>query len=139
MKLAGNIIWATDFVETFRTTTQGGGKGGGGGVTTTTALYSASFAVALCEGPITGIGRIWADGKPMDMTGVSLREYFGTETQGVDPLILSLSGAANAPAYRGTAYVVFDGLALEAFGNRLPQLTFEIFAPLADADTAEGR
>lgn len=138
MKLAGNIIWATDFIETFRTTTQGGGKGGGGGVTTTTALYSASFAVALCEGPITGIGRIWADGKPMDMTGVAMREYFGSETQGVDPLILSLSGAANAPAFRGTAYVVFDGLALESFGNRLPQLTFEIFAPLADADTAEG-
>ena len=138
MKLAGNIIWATDFIETFRTTTQGGGKGGGGGVTTTTALYSASFAVALCEGPITGIGRIWADGKPMDMTGMTMRQYFGTETQGVDPLILSLSGAGNAPAYRGTAYVVFDTLALESFGNRLPQLTFEIFAPLPDADTAEG-
>ena len=32
-----------------------------------------SFAVALCEGPITGIGRVWADGKAMDMTGVTWR------------------------------------------------------------------
>lgn len=137
MRLVGNVIWATDFSETFRTTTQGGGKGGGG-VTTTTALYSASFAVALCEGPISGIGRIWADGKLLDMTGVTMRQYLGTETQNPDPLILSLSGADKAPAYRGTAYVVFDRLALESFGNRLPQLTFEIFAPLADADSAEG-
>src|SRR5690606_21136854 len=67
MRIGGNIIWATDFREESRTTTQGGGKGfsmGGGGakVQTTEYLYYASFAVALCEGPITGIGRIWADG-----------------------------------------------------------------------------
>lgn len=39
--------------EETRTTSQGGGKGGGGPkVTTTEYLYFASFAVALCEGPI---------------------------------------------------------------------------------------
>lgn len=138
MRVGGNLIWATDFTETFRTEEQGGGKGGGGGVTTTTALYSASFAVALCEGPITGIGRIWADGKPMDMTGVTMRVYYGTETQNPDPLIVAKTGADNAPAYRGVAYVVCDTLPLESYGNRIPQLTFEIFSPLADADTAEG-
>lgn len=72
MRMGGNIIWATDFREETKTTTQGGGKGGGGGkVRTTEYLYYASFAVALCEGPITGIGRIWADGKPMDLSGVT--------------------------------------------------------------------
>ena len=138
MRVGGNLIWATDFTETQKTETQGGGKGGGGGVTTTTYLYSASFAVALCEGPITGIGRIWADGKPMDMTGVTMRAYFGTETQNPDPLIVAKVGADNTPAYRGLAYVVFDTLPLENYGNRIPQLTFEVFSPLADADTAEG-
>ena len=70
MRMGGNIIWATDFREETKTSTQGGGKGGGGGkVKTTEYLYYASFAVALCEGPITGIGRIWADGKPMDTCG----------------------------------------------------------------------
>jgi hypothetical protein len=54
MRMGGNVIWATDFREETRTTTQGGGKGGGGGgsVTTTEYLYYASFAVAICEGPI---------------------------------------------------------------------------------------
>ena len=47
-------------------------------------------------------------------------------------------GAANAPAYRGMAYVVFEELDLSPFGNRLPQISFEVFRPLADPDTAEG-
>src|SRR5213079_1940255 len=40
-------------------------------------------------------------------------------------------GTQEAPAYRGTSYVVFEHLALERFGNRLPQLSFEIFRPVA--------
>ena len=47
-------------------------------------------------------------------------------------------GGASAPAYRGTSYVVFEELNLSAFGNRLPQISFEVFRPLADFDTAEG-
>jgi len=139
MRIGGNIIWATDFREETKTTTQGGGKGGGGGkVKTTEYLYYASFAVALCEGPITGIGRVWADGKPMDLSGVTWRWYPGDEAQAADPFISAKMGAANTPAYRGTAYVVFEELALSTYGNRLPQLSFEVFRPLADPDTAEG-
>jgi hypothetical protein len=140
MRMGGNIIWATDFREETKTTTQGGGKGGGGGgkVKTTEYLYYASFAVALCEGPITGIGRIWADGNPMDLAGVTWRLYPGDEAQTADPFMAAKMGAANTPAYRGTAYVVFEELALNDFGNRLPQLSFEVFRPLADPDTAEG-
>ena len=137
MRLGGNIIWATDFSEAVNTTSSGG-KGGGPKVTTTEYIYSASFAVGLTEGPITGLGRIWADGKPMDMTGVTWRWYPGSETQGADPFISARMGASSTPAYRGLAYVVFEVLALTAFGNRIPQLSFEVFAPLADADTAEG-
>jgi len=139
MRMGGNIIWETDFREETRTTTQGGGKGGGGGkVRTTEYLYYASFAVALCDGPITGIGRIWADGKPMDLSGVTWRWYPGDEVQTADPFIAAKMGALSTPAYRGTAYVVFEELPLASYGNRLPQLSFEVFRPLANPDTAEG-
>ena len=140
MRIGGNIVWATDFREETKTTTQGGGKGGGGGgkVKTTEYLYYASFAVALCEGPITGIGRIWADGKLLDTAGVTLRWYPGDESQAADPFISAKMGAANTPAYRGTAYVIFEDLPLGNYGNRIPQLSFEVFRPLADPDTAEG-
>jgi hypothetical protein len=140
MRIGGNIVWATDFREETKTTTQGGGKGGGGGgkVKTTEYFYYASFAVALCEGPITGIGRIWADGKLLDTAGITWRWYPGDESQAADPFITAKMGAANTPAYRGTAYVVFEDLPLGNYGNRIPQLSFEVFRPLADPDTAEG-
>ena len=138
MRLGGNIIWATDFTEHVSTTTQGGGKGGGPSVTTTEYSYTASFAVALCEGPITGIGRIWADGELLDTSTVTWRWYPGDEAQAADPFIAAKMGAEGAPAYRGTAYVVFEELDLTPFGNRIPQLSFEVFRPLADPDTAEG-
>ncbi|SNT03150.1 baseplate multidomain protein megatron [Antarctobacter heliothermus] len=140
MRMGGNIVWATDFREETKTTTQGGGKGGGGGgkVKTTEYFYYASFAVALCEGPITGIGRIWADGKLLDTGGITWRWYPGDESQAADPFISAKMGAANTPAYRGTAYVVFEDLPLGNYGNRIPQMSFELFRPLADPDTAEG-
>ena len=138
MRVGGNIIWATNFREETRTTEQGGGKGGGGGGTEVTEyFYFASFSVALCEGPITGIGRIWADGKLMDTSGITWRWYPGDESQSADPFIAAKMGAANTPAYRGTAYVVFEELPLSSYGNRLPQLSFEVFRPILDGESAE--
>jgi hypothetical protein len=134
VRIAGQIIWATKFKEV-ASTQSGGGKGGAGGGSTTATTYSyfGNFAVGLCEGPIDRIGRIWADGKPMDLAGVTMRIYTGTTNQAADPLIEGVEGTGNAPAYRRTAYVVFDNLALEKFGNRLPQLTFEVFRLVCSA------
>ena len=74
----------------------------------------------------------------MDLSGVTWRWYPGDEAQDADPFIATTMGAASTPAYRGTAYVVFEELALSTYGNRLPQLSFEVFRPIADPDTAEG-
>ena len=132
-RLSGQLIWATKLEEVVstRSETSGGGKGMGGGGTTTTTTYSyfANLAIGLCEGPIGRVGRIWADGKPLDLTGVSVRFYRGEETQELDPLIAAKEGGA-APAYRGLAYVVFERLPLENFGNRIPQLSFEVMRPI---------
>ncbi|QTN19158.1 glycoside hydrolase/phage tail family protein [Brevundimonas sp. AJA228-03] len=125
-RVTGQVIWAARFLE--QRNRSGGGKGG---PRTVDYGYSLSFAVALCEGPIDGIGRVWADGKPMDQTGVAMRVYRGSEDQTPDPLIEAVEGAA--PAYRGTAYVVFEDLPLGPYGDRMPQLSFEVFRrPEAD-------
>lgn len=121
-RVTGQIVWAARFLE--RRNESGGGKGGPRSVDYD---YSLSFAVALCEGPIDGIGRVWADGKPLATAGIALRLYRGTEDQTPDPLIEAVEGAGAAPAYRGTAYVVFEDLPLGPFGNRPPQLSFEVF------------
>ena len=52
MRLAGTVIWATDFEETTRTSSVGG-KGGGPKVREYS--YHANFAVGICEGPIARI------------------------------------------------------------------------------------
>lgn len=124
MRLAGTVIWATDFVEH----RQVHSSGKGGGQTIQEYSYTASFAVALCEGPVARIGRIWADGQPLDTAGLSVRFYLGNDDQQPDPLIEALE--VIAPAYRGLVYVLFEHLLLGQFGNRLPQLSFEVIRPV---------
>ncbi len=87
--------------------------------------------------PILGIERIWADGKLLRASDgtfnfpATLRQYLGDERQPVDPLIASAEGPGNAPAYRGLAYAVFEDLPLADYGNRIPNLTFEVIADAA--------
>ena len=134
-RLSGQMIWATRLEEVIGSDTQSsGGKGMGGRVTTTTTTYSyfANFAVGLCEGPIGTVLRVWADGKPLDLDGLTIRVYAGDETQTPDALIVAKEG--DAPAYRGLAYVVFERLPLADFGNRIPQLSFEVMRPVGQLE-----
>ena len=128
MRIAGQVIWATNLLEVASTTSQGGKGLGAPSSTTTDYAYFGNFAVGLCEGEIKGLGRCWADGKEIDLTSFAPRIYLGTETQAADSLITAIEGGVNAPAFRGLAYVVFERLPLAKFGNRLPQLSFEVFA-----------
>jgi hypothetical protein len=121
-RVTGQVIWAANFKQKAVAATTGGGKGG---PAIDTYSYSLSYAVALCEGPIDGIGQVWADGQAMDMTGVTMRAYMGDEAQTVDPLIEAIEGTA--PAYRGVAYLVFEDLVLDSYGARPPQISVEVF------------
>lgn len=129
VRAAGTVIWATDLVE--HKAKQGGGKGR---PSVTTYTYTASFAVAVASRPIAGIGRIWADGNLLRGTagdlkvGGQMRVHTGYGDQPVDSLIAQAEGTGTCPAFRETAYVVFEDLELAAYGNRLPSLTFEILA-----------
>lgn len=129
MRVPGQIIWSTDLIE--HKEKQGGGKGT---PSVTAYSYSANFAVALSSRPLLSIGRIWADGQLLrgaagDLkVGGSMRFYPGFGDQEPDPLIAAAEGISRCPAYRGLAYVVFEDLALGEFGNRIPSLSFEIFA-----------
>jgi hypothetical protein len=100
----------------------------------TTYSYAVSFAVALSSRRVAAIKRIWADGKLLrreagDFKVTTIfRFYDGSEDQIVDPLIGSIEGIANTPAYRGLTLAVFENLELAEFGNRIPFLTFEVVA-----------
>lgn len=157
-RIAGNVIWSEDLIETAQRHKTGGFLGIGGS-SYTTYSYSANFAVSVCEGPITAVRKIWADGKlifnidpantgpqadpevfgetatilPSSAQDAGVQAgyvangmtiYLGTETQEPDPNIVAAMG--DSPAYRGQAYIVFMGMQLEKFGNRIPNMTFEV-------------
>jgi len=157
VRIAGNVIYARDLLENKIVTEYG--KGGGGGSVTTYEYYG-TFASSICEGPISGVRKIWADGilifsmaventeaqfdnevftgfgdtnkvsadTPGVQDGVApagLVIYLGTEDQEPDPTIEATYGL-QTPAFRGQAYAVFTNLALKKFGNRIPNLTFEV-------------
>ena len=124
MRIAGQIVWSSRFLEHVSSQNVGG-KGGGQQVREYS--YSVSLAVALCEGEVIRVGRIWADGQVVDQSGLTLRLHHGSETQLPDPLISAIEGDGAAPAYRGTAYVVLEHLDLSPYGNRIPQFNFEVF------------
>jgi hypothetical protein len=141
-RIAGNVIWALDIKEeetrtSTTTSSGGGGKGGGGGgggsvtQTTITYQYYATLAIAICEGEIDNIVRIWADakilsGEDLQAAAGKYEIFYGDEEQLPSAIMERYQGAGNVPAYRGTAYVVIEDFPLEQYGNRIPNFSFEV-------------
>ena len=146
VRIAGVLIWADKLVEHPDQTDSGSGGGG-----TTNYTYTCSFAMSLCEKDNLSpkaLGRIWADGKliyegralptKIGFIAGSYKFYDGAETQMPDPTMEALLGVGNVPAYRGQVYFVFTDLELGKYGNRLPNLTFELLAgTLANSTASE--
>ena len=124
-RLAGAVIWQTDLVEHEQK------SGGKGGPETTTYTYSASYAILICEGEAQDLRRIWADGRLIrdpdsGAADLPITIYLGSETQLADPTIEAAEGVGEVPAHRGSVYVVFTDHYLTDFGNRIPNLEFEV-------------
>ncbi len=130
IRIAGNIIWATDIIESINEYTEQYKIGGKFGRTTqqTTIEYTyyANLAVAICRGEIDAIVNIWADTELININSMSHTIYNGTEDQKPDPYIESFTGVGTTPAYRGIAYIVFKRISLGEYGNRVPNFTFEV-------------
>ncbi|CUX08768.1 baseplate multidomain protein megatron [Agrobacterium genomosp. 13] len=133
-RIGGTLIWATRFEESIEVERRGGK--GNRGPKVETFRYFANLAIGLCEGEAAMVRRVWADGRELDLTGVEMRFYSGSETQLPDPLIEAKQGAGNAPAFRGLAYVVFERLPLDNYGNRIPLMQFEVVRPVGRLEKA---
>lgn len=131
--MGGTLIWATRFEEQVTSERTGGKSSSGQRVET--FRYFANLAIGLCEGPVACVRRVWADGKELDLTRVEMRFYPGDRDQQPDPLIEAKQGAGMASAYRGLAYVVFERLPLDAYGNRIPLLQFEVVRPIGTLES----
>ena len=131
-RVAGNLIWYGDFTTIeHKTTTRQGGKGGGG-VTQEDIKYTYEAAVmlALCEGEIQGVGRIWRDKEKFD----SLAQLRLTLMRGGDeqPLWTHLAQAKHADQalnYSGTAYLCSPNYELTK-SAQIYQHNFEVIGKL---------
>ena len=131
-RVAGNLIWYGDFTTIeHKTTTQQGGKGGGG-VTQEDIKYTYEAAVmlALCEGEIQGVGRIWRDKEKFD----SLAQLRLTLMRGGDEQLLwthlaQAKHAGQALSYSGTAYLCSPNYELTK-SAQIYQHNFEVIGKL---------
>ena len=155
--VAGNVIWSSGIIETTRRTRQGGK--GGPTQTVKTYTYSVNCAVGVCEGPIGGIRRIWADAEliydarpqqPDEGTDTyndrlvanaalmaATTVYLGTNDQLPDPTIESWEGVENVSGFRDLAYVVFTEFQLANYGNRVPNFRFEVQSLTSDCVSSQ--
>ena len=107
-RVAGNLIWYGDFttIET-KTTTRQGGKGGGGVKQEDISYtYEAAVMMALCEGEIKGIGRIWRDKEKFEsLSQLRLNLAKGGDEQLTWTHLQQPKHQAQAINYSGTAYI----------------------------------
>ena len=87
--------------------------------------YNLTFAMAICEGEISEISRVWLGDKLIDLSQYQFKLYKGDEEQMPDPVISEKSEEA-IPAYRGLAYIVFYELPLADFDDVVPIFSFEV-------------
>ena len=124
-RVSGNIIYYDDFTAIEHKEVQKAGKGGRSKHVNITYTYTVAAIIGLCEGEISGIGKIW-DGKdvyqyPSDKINMTL--FKGSEnqqpwayTQGKHP--------EKALPYKGLAYVA--GVVDLGSSASFPSYNFEV-------------
>jgi len=138
-RITPNIIDIRDFKAIKHTESQSSGKGGGGVTTeSTTYTYTTAILLALCEGPIEGVARIWRDKawNYADKWGLDI--FNGSYSQTPYGYWLT-NHPGSALAYRGVAYAASGAYDL-GDSAQIPNHSFEVqgflrySVPIIDAD-----
>lgn len=138
--IGGNIVAVQEPPRIEKRKQKSGGKGGGGSSYTSEHPHR-TYAVAVCEGPITGFRRIWRNNKLVydgrhgsewgrKNNSVFLKKarfYLGGFKQMPSPDLEAVFGVGQVPAMRGTAYMVMVDEDLSDMGGAVPQWLFEVF------------
>jgi hypothetical protein len=142
--IMGNLIHASSpRIVQVEVEGDSGGGGKGGGKKKAAKQYQErvyrSYAIRICEGPITAIVRVWRNNKLVfdgrgntwgeTNNGVFLRTFrfhLGGWDQMPDPTLEAIWGAGNVPGYRGTCYMVAVEEDLTDMGGSIPQFIFEV-------------
>lgn len=149
--MAGNIIASGQPKK--KKTRKSQGKGG---PKVETEHVLRTYAIGICEGPVTRLVRVWRNGElvyvnqgvdemnfnnyaGLDILQIVLRVvssnakvrqrakfYPGTFSQDPDPSLEEEFGVGNVPAHRGTAYIVVTNDDLTDQRGAIPQFMFQV-------------
>lgn len=130
-RISPNVIYYDDFTAHEHRQSQKSGKGGGSRTTTITYTYTVAVILALCEGQISGIGKMWKDKSlyqyPNGDIGLTL--FDGKEDQ--KPWAYTAGKHPDkALAYSGLAYMA--GVIDLGDGGSMPSYNFEVKGKLLE-------
>ncbi|WP_444919125.1 hypothetical protein [Microbulbifer sp. JMSA003] len=139
LPVIGNIIATTAPKIVKKKEKQKSGKGGGSTEVENEEVYR-TYAIRICEGPITGISRVWRNNElvydrdnrdPIQIINnnafLRLAEFFlGGFDQQPSAVMQAAFGVSEVHAYRGTCYMVIDNENLTSSGGAIPQFAFEV-------------
>jgi len=153
VRVAGQIIWASEKRGT-KTTTRQGGKGGGGQKVTTWS-YAVDLMLLLSDCEIAPVAlKVFSNGDLIYATQSGIETasllasqtappwdrmtvYSGVVSQEPDPDYEAAVGVANALAFRGRGTVFIKGLQIGQSGN-IPNLTFLIAREITTGVDTDG-
>lgn len=130
-RISGNVIYYDDFTAHEHRETHKTGKGGGSKSTTITYTYTVAVILGLCEGPISGIGKIWKGKEvynyPDENVGLTLHK--GTANQQPWSYVTGKHPNKALP-YTGLAYMA--GVIDLGDSGSMPSYNFEVKGKLLD-------
>lgn len=120
-RVPGNLLDYVDF-KAIAHTTSSGGKGGVD-VSSTTYTYRVAAAMAICSGPIAGIGIVWKNKDKVALEDMGLTLMTGELGQASWSYMLTKHPERAVP-YSGIAYVA--GTVDLGNSSGMPNMTFEV-------------
>lgn len=122
---SGNVIYYDDFTAHEHRESHKAGKGGRRKTVTITYTYTVATILGLCEGPITGIGKVWLGKSVYDYPNdnIGLTCWTGTDTQQPWAYVQGKHPDKALP-YKGLAYMA--GVVDLGDNATFPTYNFEI-------------
>lgn len=142
-RMASNLLWFGNNTSVSSSSSGGtGGKGGdffgNAGSGSRESFYYASIVFGICEGPVTGILKIWPHSRPKDInqwansfdttaTDVTATTFIGDYAQMPWGFLETFKSGQFALNYRGIAYAAIQNYPLGP-SNQLPNVNWEVRA-----------
>lgn len=130
-RISPNVIYYDDFTAHEHRQSQKSGKGGGSRTTTITYTYTVAVILALCEGQVSGIGKMWKDKSlyqyPNGDIGLT---FFDGKADQKPWAYVAGKHPDKALAYPGLAYMA--GVIDLGDGGSMPSYNFEVKGKLLE-------